>query len=204
MGHQIYHQTYSEKVNRQQVQRYWDNVAMHDDWEEGCTGLPANIRWIENHICDSLEDAEAYIREHDRGWYDQLAIRYKQVDKSELKSAARNRLIKQIASYKDKAVEYDSAHSVIKLKAEYITCPRCGSKLAKAYLGRDKGRVKANGCPVCECSDIRAEYIVNQLKSFQDKILKWQTDLKAEEKKLAKKAADKAKIMWLVKVEYHV
>lgn len=39
MGHQIYYQTYSEKVNKQQVQHYWDNYAAHEDWQEGCTGL---------------------------------------------------------------------------------------------------------------------------------------------------------------------
>ena len=56
---------------------------------------------------------------------------------------------------------------------------------------------------MCNANDIRAEYIINQLKVFQDRIDKWQKQLNEENRRLAKKVASKAKIKWLVKIEYH-
>lgn len=203
MGHQIHYSSYPEKVNKKSVQRFWDDYAAHEDWQEGCIGLSRDIRWID-HVCESEEDAEAYISIHDRGGYDQLAVKYKDTSGIPTTSATKERLIRQIESYRAKYAEYDKAHSVTNQKAILITCPFCNSKLAKAYLGKARGRVRANGCPVCEATDIRAEYVVKQLASFEEKIATWSTELKEEEKKLAKKVSNKAQIKWLVKVEYHV
>jgi len=112
-------------------------------------------------------------------------------------------LEKQIASYKAKKEEYDKAHSIANQKAAFISCPYCKSKLSKDYLISNRSRPRLEGCLVCNANDIRAEYIINQLKAFQDRIDKWQKQLNEEERRLAKKVASKAKIKWLVKIEYH-
>lgn len=201
MGHAIEHAVYDEKVNKEKVQKHWDSIAAHEGYREGITCLPSKIKWHE-HICNSREEAEVYIREHDNGWYNQLAVKFRDTESIPKISAVKERLLKQIQNYREKAFEYDKAHVITAQKAEFISCPQCKSKLAKAYMGKTTGRV--NSCPVCGMKDIRAEYILNQLKSYDDKIQKWKAELKSEEKKLAQKVADKAKIMWLVKVEYHV
>lgn len=38
MGHNIMHEVYPENVDRNKVQRDWDNYAAHADREEGCGG----------------------------------------------------------------------------------------------------------------------------------------------------------------------
>lgn len=94
-------------------------------------------------------------------------------------------------------------HSLANLKSEFISCPKCRSKLSRQYIGRSNSRFHNEGCPVCGETDIRAPYIHDQLKSFQDKIDKWLQQLKEEELYLAKKISSKVKIKWLVKIEYH-
>lgn len=101
MGHNIHHSTYPENINKKLVQAEWDEYAAHEDWQEGCTGLARDIRWID-HVCDTLEEAETYIREHDSGWYDQLAVKFKDTDSIPTTSAKKETLLKQIQSYKDK------------------------------------------------------------------------------------------------------
>ena len=63
MGHNIMHEVYPENVDRNKVQRDWDNYVAHADRGEGCGGLSKKIRWLEGHVCDSYEDAENYIRQ---------------------------------------------------------------------------------------------------------------------------------------------
>ena len=60
MGHNIHFAEYSENVNKKQVQAEWDDYAAKEDWQEGCSGLGSDIRWID-HVCESREKAEEYI-----------------------------------------------------------------------------------------------------------------------------------------------
>lgn len=199
MSHNIYMPVYDERVNKKAVQKYWDQTAAHDDWQEGCTGLCRDIRWID-HICANEEEAKEYIETHDKGGYDQLAVKFKSIPKEELKSSTLERLQKQIKSYEEKIVEYDKKHGVDTLKAEFITCPQCKSKLSKEWLVK---RGHNHRCPICGQQDIRAAYIAETLEGYKAKIREWQKQVKAEEKKLAEKLDKKAKIKWLVKIEYH-
>lgn len=203
MGHCIDYGTYDLKVNKSSVQAEWDECAAHEDWREGATGLPGKIRWID-YTCNSREEAEEYIRSHDSGWYDQLAVKFRDTDSIPKSSATKEKLIKYISNYQAKMKAFDQEHSIANLKAELISCPVCKSKLARAYLVKGRCSGRPNGCPVCLANDIRAEYIGKQLAAYQEKINNWQKQLKEEEKRLALKVASKAPVMWLVKVEYHV
>ena len=201
MSHEVHYGIYDENVDKKEVQSYWDDYAMHEDWQEGCSGLANKIRWID-HICDTKEEAEQYIEQHDKGWYDQLAVKFRDDSEIPKNSALKDKLVKQIASYRAKKEVYDKAHSIANQKAAFISCPYCKSKLAKDYI-ISNNRIRKECCPVCNANDIRAEYVLKQLKAFQDKIDKWQKELKEEERRLAKKVACKAKVKWLVKIEYH-
>lgn len=197
--HNIHHAIYPENVDKKSVQKYWDHYAAMEDWQEGCFSLSSNIRWLDI-VCDSLKDAEDYIESHDRGSYDQLAVKFIDFDATKTTSSIKDRLLKQIDSYREKKKDFNAAHSISKLKAEYISCPNCKSRLCRAYLIK---RSNYHICPVCNHKDIRADYIPKQLQSYQEKIDAWQKQLASEEKKLAKKIASRAKIKWLVKIEYH-
>lgn len=101
MSHEVRYGIYDENVDKGYVQSYWDEYVSHEDWQEGCTGLHKKIRWID-HICDTDEEATAYIEQHDSGWYDQLAVKFRDTSSIPKNSATKEKLEKQIASYKSK------------------------------------------------------------------------------------------------------
>ena len=202
MGHNIHYATYPETVNKKIVQNEWDEYAAHEDWQEGCSGLPGKIRWLD-HVCDTPEKAEEYISSHDKGNYDQLAVKFRDTNSIPTSQAKKKSLIKQIASYEEKKKLFDQVHSLANQKSDFISCPYCNSKLDRQYLGKANSRIASEGCPVCGAKDIRASYVQERLKNFQERIDKWRAQMKEEERYLAKKVAAKAPIKWLVKVEYH-
>lgn len=76
MAHNIKHIDYHCSVSQRQVQKRLDNYVACEDYEEGASGLPQPIRWI-NHLCKNRDEAMEYIKARDRGWYDCLAVQYK-------------------------------------------------------------------------------------------------------------------------------
>lgn len=76
MAHNIKHFDYHCSFSQKQVEKRLNHFVAVEDWEEGASGLPQPIRWI-NHVCKDREEAEEYIKSHDRGWYDCLAVQYK-------------------------------------------------------------------------------------------------------------------------------
>ena len=74
--HNIHKVTYPENVNKKSVQQEWDNAAACAGKKEGASGLDKDIQWYD-HICDNYEEAEEFITQHDSGWYDQLAVKYR-------------------------------------------------------------------------------------------------------------------------------
>ena len=77
MAHNIRHFDYHCSRSQRQIQKRLDNFVACADYEEGAVGLPQPIRWIDR-VCKNREEAEEYIESHDRGWYDCLAVKYKQ------------------------------------------------------------------------------------------------------------------------------
>lgn len=76
MAHNTRYLTYSSSVSQKAVQKRLDHFVSVEDEEEGAAGLPNPIRWID-HTCKNYDEAEEYIKSHDRGWYDCLAVKYK-------------------------------------------------------------------------------------------------------------------------------
>lgn len=193
MGHNIHHRVYDENVNKKDVQAYWDKYASMEDWQEGCSGLVRDIRWID-HICKDREEAEAYIESHDRKWYDQLAVKFREypsIEPSKTLLSLRQRRSAESLKYQ----EYAKSHSVSTFKAEYIGCPSCGSKLKRTLL-------KSESCPLCR-SELRSKTTIETLDRYSKNITELDKQIRAEEKKLDEKNIKKAKIKWLVKIEYH-
>ena len=76
MAHNIRHLDYHCSRSQREIQKRLDNFVACEDYEEGAVGLPNPIRWIDR-VCKNREEAEEYIKNHDRGWYDCLAVKYK-------------------------------------------------------------------------------------------------------------------------------
>jgi hypothetical protein len=141
-------------------------------------------------ICDNVSAAHEYIKEFDRDFYGGYAVRY--YDFSKVKDPQKvEELEKKIRETLEKKKAFADAHSVKNQKAAFIGCPKCGSKL-------NRERMRGNDCPLCY-SDLRSESTLNRLASYDKRIDEYNHKIDQERLKEKKKA----KIMWLVKFEYH-
>lgn len=194
MSHNIRYETYPENCNKKKVQKEWDAFVAHADYQEGAKGLDSQIRWIEETICDSYEEAERFIEAHDKGWYDSLAVRYR----AYFKPAPNQRIAflqNKVNELKQKYEERDRRLCFAKRTSAFISCPHCQSKLARQYL-------KFNYCPVCH-ADMRSKTELGILNNMSEQLKKRRTELNEEIKTYNKKRQDLAQIRWLVKIEYH-
>jgi hypothetical protein len=74
--HNIKYLSYHCSASKRQIEKRLNAYVAREDWEEGASGLPSPIRWIDK-VFKTYDEAEAYIEGHDRGWYDCLAVKYK-------------------------------------------------------------------------------------------------------------------------------
>lgn len=194
MSHNIRYAEYPENVNRKKVQADWDNYVRHEDWQEGANGLPGQIRWIENEILGSEEEARAYINEHDNGWYDQIAVRFKEV--KTVKSKKYEELSEKLMELRKDYNRRNSIYYATTVKSEFVGCKSCGSKLASKYIQ------STNKCPLCK-SDLRSPTTLSSLERLSERIKEVEKLLREEKQKLNKKSENNTTIKWLVKIEYH-
>lgn len=193
MSHNIRYGVYPENVNKRSVQSYWDSVAAHEDYMEGASGLGSDIRWLE-FVCADEKSAEEYIKNHDKGWYDCLAVKFKKVDN--VKKTKKHEDLER--RYKETVTQLRQIEGTVfckDFKSQYLGCKKCGSKLNKDYM-------KSNKCPLCG-EDMRSDTVLKniaRLKALEKELGK---AIREEELKLAEKVGKKCEILWLVKVEYH-
>lgn len=191
--HNVEYGEYEENVNKKRVQEYWDNYAAREDWEEGCSGLNGNIRWI-NYICESRDEAYEYIEAHDNGWYDQVAVKFKEYP--EFKHTKKyDTLVDKLGEVQKKFNALESKVHYAGVVSKFIGCKKCGSKIASAYI-------KSNYCPVCG-EDLRPATVLKTVNNYKEKISQLQKEIKEEGKKIQKKMEKQATIKWLTKIEYH-
>lgn len=194
MGHVITHKIYDENVNKRKVQAECDHEAMSENQKEGCVGLLKNIWWVD-HVCNSYEEARDYIEQHDDGWYDQRAVKFK--DAVEVKPSKKlNDLMERKTKQEKLYNELQDRIHYANVTSTLVTCRCCGSKIARDYIG-------SNLCPVCR-TDMRPDSVKDRVKRIKENIISLDKEIKAEEERLQTKARDKVKIKWLVKIEYHV
>ena len=191
MAHNIKYFEYKEDVNRKKVEASLDKFVAHEDREEGCCGLNSPIRWIENcGVLDSYDEALDYIKSHDKGWYDSLAVRYRQFDGK--KTASLKKAEEKACVAKKKYIDLTNRFHFADIKADFIGCRNCGSKISRKHL-------EDNRCPVCD-SDMRPPSTLDTIERYQANLHKANALLLEEQKK---NLAKNGKKMWLVKIEYH-
>lgn len=194
MGHQVWHLVYDENVDKKAVQSEGDEKARAAGRGEGSSGLLRSIRWLD-HVCADREEAEKYIESHDSGWYDQLAVRFREYQRLE-PSKAMTSLKMRLVAEMDKKTAYEKAHSVSTFKAEFIGCPKCGSRLKRTLLKREY-------CPLCG-TELRSQTTMDTLRRYEKNIRNLEKKIEEEERNIQMKNVDKSKVKWLVKIEYHV
>lgn len=184
--HNVEHYDYNERVNKKEVQAELSDYVSHQTWAEGGSGIEP-IRW-NDFVCKDYEEAKKWIELHDKGWYDQLAVKY--YSPICTKSAKTDELDKKIM---DAYKVFNERNSVCYPKTrttEFIGCGNCKSRMATKYL-------KGNSCPICH-TDLRPE---TMLKSIAAARTKWENAQKNKAEYVDKHS--KKEIRWLVKIEYH-
>lgn len=184
--HNIHYIVEAENVNRTKVM---DRIVAHA--RRDGDGYASKMTWHECTPPLSSEDAaKKWIDEKDNGWYDDHAVRF--YDYSNVKKSAKiEQYEKKIAELKQASKEYEKAHSVHSFKAQYIGCPKCGSKLNKDCFTGER-------CPLCH-TELRSETTTSKLEWYKHQVLKLKVKIEEEQVK----SKNKAKVMWLIKYEYH-
>ena len=189
MSHNVEMYSYPEKVNRDKVKRELDNYVAHADWQEGCSGLCRDIRWMDAYApLPDREAAQRFIEEHDRGSYDQLAVRYYAALPF---TDSKRKLLEQ--RQKEAYAEWEKRDDAVypkTLKSAYLGCKGCGSRLSTKHL-------RGNKCPVCG-KDLRPE---STLKSIAAAKARWERAGALLQQHIQTHA--RKEICWLVKIEYH-
>lgn len=184
MGHIIDYFTEPENCNKKEVEAEISAVARRngDGWS-GPMHWHTEIQPLKNY-----GQAEEWIERHDRGWYDDHAVRY--MDYENAKPTKKMGEIQQkIRELQNDEMAYKQQHSVKKRKSEYIGCPKCGSKLFREYL-------QSEFCPLCR-TDLRSQTTLDALANYHKRIEKAKDQLQEEKEK------QKGEVRWLVKYEYH-
>lgn len=147
-----------------------------------------DIRWCRETICSDRDEAKKWIEEHDKGWYDQLAVKY--YSSINTKTAKTEELDKKIKEAYDIYLQRNNACYPKTRTSEFIGCGKCKSRLASKYLS-------GNFCPVCR-TDLRPD---TTLKAIAAAKTKWENAQKAKKEYIDKHS--KKEVRWLVKIEYH-
>ena len=192
MGHAVEYYEFNESTNQKTIEREMNEIAA--DYGDYHHGLNSPIRWID-HICTDRDKAHEYIVSHDKGFYDQLAVKFREYPKCEPTKALLN-LEERMQKERDKRDTYEKVHSIAAFKVEYIGCSNCGSKLKRTLL-------RGNMCPLCG-TELRSKTTMETIQRYNDNIKKIAQQIKEEERKINKKNEKNSKIKWLVKIEYHV
>lgn len=201
--HNIHHWDYETKISKSIILAEIDEFVKEETRGEGGNGI-GQIRWYDNDICEDWAKAEEFLSAHENGWYDCLAVRYKEfpgVDFTESK-----KIVELRKREKQLSIEYIKHNSIVHykgVKSEYISCRTCGSKIASRYFGDEYGQIK-NICPVCK-EDIRPQSTLDRLSRMKEKLNSLSTKINSMEDEFIKKEQSKMKptIKWLVKFEYH-
>lgn len=185
MGHAIEYFVYDEKCDRSKV----DAEVREYAWKNG-DGYSGPIHWHDEvKPIINQEEAEKWISEHDKGWYDDHAVRFYSYSNT-VRTKSIEDLEKKIKELADKSKEYAEAHSVKKFKAAFVGCPKCSSKVAREYIRYDR-------CPVCG-EDLRSKTTLDTLAGYEAKRKELCERLKREREKHSQKT-----VKWLVKFEFH-
>lgn len=74
--HQIEYNTYHCSVSQKKIEKELNKYA--ERYSDYGGGLPSPIKWHKDVVCKNVEEAMEWVREHDSGWYDQIAVYYKE------------------------------------------------------------------------------------------------------------------------------
>ena len=190
MGHNIQYYSYAASSDTRKIAAEMNEHVQNATWREGGHGLDSPIRFIDRTMAD-YEEAMEFIKNNDKGWYDQLAVKYRSIPQGKTSKKIED-LKAKLSAARQEHYALNSEIAAKSFKADYVGCRHCGSKINRTYI-------KSNFCPVCH-GDMRSDTTQKKLQTLAAKIKKLEQDLREAEKAFAAKYSE---IFWLVKIEYH-
>lgn len=191
--HEIRHLTYDGKLDFKTIMKYAD-----EEYYNGCeyhNHLDSLRQINKNGVYNSYDDAREAIEKADDNWYDQIACKYYHYPNL-VYSKKYLGIEERLKEWNKKLYTLQDTIHYKNVKASFISCPKCNSKINKEFI-------RSNFCPVCR-NDMRPKTTLDTIKRYEEIILNLRIDLNNELRHLQEKQRKNAKIMWLVKIEYHV
>lgn len=199
MSHSINYAVYERNVSRKAVLAEIQEEVMHEDWQQGGWYPDGQLKWHEDHVFETQEDAERFLERYE-GKYDDHAVLFRNTDRiSVKKSAEETKLEERLNRLKAELSAIEGGAAISNRKSAFIGCPSCGSKLERVGLYRKFGNV----CPICS-TDLRSKTDRNRIAAKKKGIRETEKRLEQKRYEMKVKASRSAPICWLVKYEYHV
>ena len=206
MSHVIHREEYFDyevktKTQRGKIFAEFNAMAKHEGYMEGSRGLYSPIQWRDDlEPFMTREDAYNYVDNFDRHNYAQIAVRfYENAKPSKKLEKMKIDLSKFQAQYNDEfREEYYIKHPI---KSKFFSCKHCETKIAWQFYTNASYKNK-NLCPVCG-QDLRPKTELMKLERLKKKIHDLEEKITVLEKK-ENMSPKGRKLMWLVKIEYHV
>ena len=191
MGHNIQYRTFPINTTKEEMfQRRSGRIRSEGDRDPAEGYLLSHDNGFTLHkdkIYDCWDDAKEAIDRYARGgFYDDHGVLYKEASEP---SKAMQDLDRRIQETQKKKRDFYNSHLPNRVKAEFVGCPECKSKIAKIHL-------KTHYCPVCRKSML-PKSTKERLQGYDAKV----KDLEAKYKDLERK--QKGEVFWLVKLEFH-
>lgn len=194
MSHMIRMETYEENVSKSKVQKDFDEWASQLGRKEGVRALNGQIHWL-NKTFNTHDDANNYIEKYyNNGYYEQVAVKYleypKNIQTKQFKDLNK-RYIKSLMKYN----ELSSKIHYKNVKAQFVSCPNCLSKINKNFIS-------SNSCPICQ-GEMRPKSTLEMIARHKTVLKDLSNQILVEKISFEQKAKKQAKIKWLVKAEAH-
>lgn len=187
MGHAVNYKSFPAEKSVQEIADWVSETVCNSGDGYGTD----SIRELPG-ICQNYEEAKRRIADADvNSFYGGFAVKYRDVFSTE-DSATAEDLQRRAREMRKKHAAYGAAHSILQRKADFIGCPKCGSKLRRE-------RLHAECCPLCG-TDLRSPGVIARLLDLAEKARKLDEKYAAEKQK----SVANAKVRWLVKYEYHI
>lgn len=210
MGHCIEYLSYNIKNKEVIIKSANDYAQRMSDCH---SPLYEQIEWYENKIYDTYDDGVAAIEEincSSEKAYRNIAVKcYNDYEfwgnNENVKKYATAKLRKLQASYIEVRKKYNDLQSTKyytaeNLKTKYKTCSECQSKInMEIYMQRSS----RSFCPVCG-NDMRPATVVREIEKLKSKVKMLEEKIHAEKASIVQKHKNKVKMIWLLKIEYHV
>lgn len=185
MGHEIMHLTFDSNQSKKSIVNYCADIVE----EDGDGGSLGGIRFIDYELFDSYEEALEYIEKNDRGWYDNIGVKYRIPKQTKGLRALEEKKTKAVNKYH--LVSRDIKEAII--FQDYVRCRHC----KKNIPGRKLFSVT---CPYCK-GDMRTKANIERVQKLKDKANLYTKQYEDEYERLKFESDE---FEWLVKIEYHI